>query len=67
MEGIRLIALQDPASTMNVGDDDEYEDVDDEEDANDETQSAEPPPYEFRISTAKLLIELGDHEVRAFC
>ena len=23
----------------------------------------EPPPYEFRISTAKLLIELGDTEV----
>ncbi len=41
---------------MNV-DDDEYEDVDEEE------EPREPPPYEIRINTAKLLIELGDSQV----
>ena len=44
---------------MSTEDDDEYEDVD-------ETAAPlEPPPYEFRIASAKLLIELGDYEVHA--
>ncbi len=43
---------------MNVDDDEEYEDIDEE------SEPQEPPPYEFRISTSKLLIELGNTQVR---
>ena len=44
---------------MSTEDDDEYEDVDETE------APLDPPPYEFRIATAKLLIELGDYVVWA--
>eukprot|EP00054_Salpingoeca_dolichothecata_P022394 m.146712 g.146712 ORF g.146712 m.146712 type:complete len:183 (+) comp24326_c0_seq1:160-708(+) len=44
-------------------DDDDYEDIDDDDDIDDkEEKNSQLPAYEFRINTAKLLVELGELE-----
>ena len=53
---VTFTCLLNITSSQSAAEDDEYEDVE-------ESDLQDPPPYEFRISTVKLLVELSRRQV----